>query len=173
MIVSSRPRIGTACDGAITGAPAPVWRRQSSSWVLFLSCVPADSILAIAFRCTLGLARKAPRARTMEMGTTRPGTFDDAHVTTLGDNSGFLLPFRERARLVARKRLPLTNVRVVDARVIWLRINRCVLRARSDSCESGSSAVVQVVQVRWLDCLSAGTLSTILAQKAVSSRSAF
>lgn len=86
VIVSYRPQNGTACGGDITGAAGPVWRRQSPSWALPLSFIPADSIFAIAFRGTLGLARKALRARTMEMGTTRAATFDDAHVTAPCDN---------------------------------------------------------------------------------------
>lgn len=154
VIVSYRPQIGTACGGDITGAAAPVRRRQSPSRALFLSCLLTDSILAIAFLCTLGLARKAPRARTMEMGTKPAGTFDDAHVTAPCDNFGFLPPFRERARLVARKRVPPF---VLGMRVILVTHIRSA-RARSDICASGFYG--------W-------NLEVNLSRKAASSRSAF
>lgn len=74
VIVSYQSQIGAARGGDIAGAAARLRLRQSLFWALLISCVCANSGDAIAFRGTLGLARKAPRARTMEIGTTRVTT---------------------------------------------------------------------------------------------------
>lgn len=65
-----------ARHAAVTSRAQQHWCGYGSrcSGHCFSSCVPPDSGDVIAFRATLGLAREAPRARTMEIGTTRVTT---------------------------------------------------------------------------------------------------
>lgn len=136
VIVSYQSQIGAACGGDIAGAAALVRPRQSLLGPLFLSCIPADSGDAIAFRGTLGLAREAPRARTMEIGTTRP-------TTTNSDRFLFARGLREeRGRC---------------QRLCWERAfigSECFIgrvRARPDALVNRASPpVLQIVRIHWL-----------------------
>lgn len=144
VIVSYQSQIGAACGGDIAGAAALVRPRQSLLGPLFLSCIPADSDDAIAFRGTLGLAREAPRARTMEIGTTRP-------TTTNSDR--FLLARCLREERGRCQRLCWERAFIGSECFI------CRVPARPDALVNRASPpVLQIVRIHWLRLPGRGNL---------------